>query len=641
MADVNNNPLTAGIRWRQGTCLDATAFTQYQAVKLTGPNLYAPCATTDSDADVAGIVLADRLPGQARSIPIALLTSDVPIPVLSDRSGTVTAGSATTGNLTLSTTVAGAFAPAGTGAGIMRAVTSAGTAVGSIIIASGLLGGGGSSGTGLGWFDVRTYGAVGDAVVDGSGNWTGTDDTVAFQAAFDACKAAGGGTIYAVGKFMLTAGVLTYNGGGTDDQLVTLRGAGSDTILVADCASTDKLLVLSNLGQFAITDLVIVGSDQSAVADCNKVIYADTVTELLLERVTLIGLQCPDAMVVGLSTRIVARSSYFLGCCVTNAGAARGLIHAYRYPSGLIDECEFVDFGNLGGINYSKTPTGMPSFIYIEDTTVDASVGAPGGGAFLIRNCGFDEGATQTIEAVSSDGIKSNGQIRISGCSFLNSSLASIYIGLASSCVIEQCTFNIRTAANYIPFYGDVIGSLLCRDLRIIGAGTVRFGLDASTQGSGAAEFIDCDRLVGDVFAAFVGVIPPIYITAGGLRARFRLSQAALVANTLGKIGATDGRVDQLGTADSPELAIGVILDAASGAGKGVRVLEAQGQTVSVKSDGAGALAPGDQLTSSGASAGRVKKAVALDIIVGMAYSTAAAAADALVDVFYSKEGAL
>jgi hypothetical protein len=146
MSDASNNPQVAGIRWRQGTCLDSTAFTQYQAVKLSGPNTYVPCLTTDTDNDVAGIVLADRSPGQARSVPVALLSSDIPLPVLSDGSGIITAGSTTVGWLSLSGTVAGAFAPSARGTGCLRAVTSASAASG-VVLAAGLSGsGGGSSG---------------------------------------------------------------------------------------------------------------------------------------------------------------------------------------------------------------------------------------------------------------------------------------------------------------------------------------------------------------------------------------------------------------------------------------------------------------------------------------------------------------
>jgi hypothetical protein len=463
----------------------------------------------------------------------------------------------------------------------------------------------------LGWFDVRDFQAVGDATFNsGTGIWSGTDDTSAFQAAFNACKAAGGGTVYAVGKFMLTAGVLTYNGGGNDDQRVVLRGAGTETILVADCAPTDKLIIPSNLDSFAITDLVIVGSDQlGGAADCNKVVYATEVTQLIMERVTLIGLQCPDSMVAGLQTGLCLRDCSFYGCAVTNSLGAKGLVFAKEFPNATIEHCNFTDFGNLDGYNYSKTPTGMPAWIYVEDATLDAAIGEPGGGSFIIRNCGFDEGATQSIIVNSSNGIKSTGHIRITGNSFLNSALASIYVGLARSLVMEQNTFNIRNAVNFIPFYGDVIGSLLCRDMRVIGAGSVRFGLDASTAGSGPAEFINCDRMTGGTFAAFVGSAPPIYITAGGVRARLRVADGTVIAKTLGKAStAVAGRVTQFLAADAatPQLVTCTILDDGL-TGAIVRCVEQEGQQVQLKSDGVAIIPIGSGIDPSPTVDGRVR----------------------------------
>jgi hypothetical protein len=57
---------------------------------------------------------------------------------------------------------------------------------------------GGGSGTDLGWFHVEDYGAVDD---------NSTDATTAFQDAIDAAAAAGGGTVYAPGQYVI-AGAL-------------------------------------------------------------------------------------------------------------------------------------------------------------------------------------------------------------------------------------------------------------------------------------------------------------------------------------------------------------------------------------------------------------------------------------------------
>jgi hypothetical protein len=60
---------------------------------------------------------------------------------------------------------------------------------------------------------------------------------------------------------------------------------------------------------------------------------------------------------------------------------------------------------------------------------------------------------------------------------------------------------------------------------------------------------------------------------------------------------------------------------------------------VAIKSDGATALVPGDSITSSATSAGRIKKTTAAGTkLVGREMSTVAASADALANVLWSKE---
>lgn len=127
------------------------------------------------------------------------------------------------------------------------------------------------------------------------------------------------------------------------------------------------------------------------------------------------------------------------------------------------------------------------------------------------------------------------------------------------------------------------------------------------------------------------------FVVSAGIKSRVRRAQNTIVANTHIKPGATDGRVDQLGTGDDARLVTGVALDAAS-ADDFIRVVEQPGQQVTMKSDGAGILAPTDTLTSSGASAGRVKKTTTVGAsTVGLSVSTAAASSDALVQVIFQR----
>lgn len=176
MANDLSSPLCAGLPYRMGTCLDSSEFTQFQAVKLTGPNTYAPCATTDGDEDVHGIALATRLPGDSRSVPICPITSPYPFPVLSDGAGLITVASATLGFLTLSGASGGRFK--GAAAGILRAMSSSGAVADATVLASPLTGSGSSSGAGtLGADYVAGGGGAGSNNTLGSAG-TPMDDAV-------------------------------------------------------------------------------------------------------------------------------------------------------------------------------------------------------------------------------------------------------------------------------------------------------------------------------------------------------------------------------------------------------------------------------------------------------------------------------
>lgn len=140
------------------------------------------------------------------------------------------------------------------------------------------------------------------------------------------------------------------------------------------------------------------------------------------------------------------------------------------------------------------------------------------------------------------------------------------------------------------------------------------------------------------------GVFPPsavgaanCYVTTSGARHHVRRAQAAIVQYTLTKWGATDNRIDQLGTGDAAWLAAGIADQTLATNDYGTQ-LEQDGQPGTLKSDGSTTLAPGDLITASGASAGRGKKTTKPgDVYVAECISTVAASADALISVIWRR----
>lgn len=122
MSLQSENPLIAGLTFRQGTVAPDTVIELYQAGKLDGNNLYVPCEVGDTDADVACIFLEARRPGDSTSVRVCSDFSRA-VPFLSDGTDEFVAGSDWA---TLSTTVAGRFEPSAIGTGILRVVESVG-----------------------------------------------------------------------------------------------------------------------------------------------------------------------------------------------------------------------------------------------------------------------------------------------------------------------------------------------------------------------------------------------------------------------------------------------------------------------------------------------------------------------------------
>lgn len=124
------------------------------------------------------------------------------------------------------------------------------------------------------------------------------------------------------------------------------------------------------------------------------------------------------------------------------------------------------------------------------------------------------------------------------------------------------------------------------------------------------------------------------FVTTKGLRARVRQAVGTVVANTIAKISTTTGKFAQFTTGDAatPNIIAGAFLDAGA-ADDFVRVVEELGQQVQLKSDGAGALNPGDRLQPSTAQNGRVALLAAGADIGGVAGAAVAATLDLLVEV--------
>lgn len=461
------------------------------------------------------------------------------------------------------------------------------------------------SGSLPGVYNIMDYGAKADGVF-AANKWTGTNNLAAVQAAYDACKAGGGGTVVIPQGAFYTQGALTYTSTGLDDQIVTIAGVGSSSILIVD-ALTLNFMTIANLGLMRLANFVLVGADQTRADDCDAVLVVSTVHNLCFDNMLFIGLGGTDYIVRCDTTGLYFNNTQWEGCCVANVNVSNGCVSAVRNVGAMISDCTFVDFGNLAGVFYSKTPNGMPKWIGVLQST---SVGANGGATFVIEGCLFDEGGSFGVACSSDDGLSTITSLRVVGCTFYIGIIVGLYINSTYNAVVDQCSFNCKGEADKnMIIVEDTVGMTFISNIHREtggpgGSGRFAFGADAGLRPTAPIELTNVEYdSIHNVFS--VHGIPVINISQDGVRARMRIAQNTVEANTLAKVGATDGFVDQLGAADNARLATGVILDAGA-ANDVVRVVEEEGQEVVVLSDGALVLANGDILTSSGASAGRV-----------------------------------
>lgn len=91
--------------------------------------------------------------------------------------------------------------------------------------------GGGSSTVATSFYDVSSYGAVGDGT---------TDDTSAIQSALTACNTAGGGTVFfPTGTYLITSQLICYSNQIIDlNGSTILQGAGINNLMMAYITST-------------------------------------------------------------------------------------------------------------------------------------------------------------------------------------------------------------------------------------------------------------------------------------------------------------------------------------------------------------------------------------------------------------------
>jgi len=218
----------------------------------------------------------------------------------------------------------------------------------------------------------------------------GQDDAAGFQTAIGDLQAAGGGTLVVTdGKWNLnnTINMVMYPIG------ISIKIVGSKGAVIQPDLPPDRILFyVGNLNQFEMRDLIFVG-DSSASPDLGYLLYSSYVDQTRITGCQFYGLRAGESLIYIANTDAVIEHSLFHGIA-----SKVGNITAVAFRGLTASHLQFIDYGNLGGAYYSKTPYGNTAWIYL-DGADSRTENALSQRAVTISDARFDEGARYAIDA--------------------------------------------------------------------------------------------------------------------------------------------------------------------------------------------------------------------------------------------------
>jgi len=194
--------------------------------------------------------------------------------------------------------------------------------------------------------NLRDYGAVGDNV---------TNDGPALQSALNALATQGGGTLIVPnGKYAILTPV-------SKDFLnlasaIVIRGVGSASQLRI-ATPTATTIMLGNLESLSIENLTFVGTPNVS----NDTLVALRISSCLRATISncnfygIISLNSGGAIVYNYNSDVAIEHSAFRGC-TGNSGQDVPVIQNDTWRGLSVSDVDFLDYGVLNGVYYSKTP---------------------------------------------------------------------------------------------------------------------------------------------------------------------------------------------------------------------------------------------------------------------------------------------
>lgn len=230
--------------------------------------------------------------------------------------------------------------------------------------------------------NLKDYGAVGDDIAD---------DGPALQSALDALAEQGGGTLIVPnGKYALKSAV--YKDFLNQASAIIIRGVGSASqFRVATPSATT--LTLGNVESLLIENLTFVGTLDVP----NDALIALNISSCLRATIRncnfygISSLKSGGAVVYNNNSDVTIEQSAFRGCTGNGVNGVPVIQNEAWRGLSVID-VDFIDYGNLNGVYYSKTPIAV-AYAWIRMGNTNTLADANGQNEVRLSRVRMDEGA--------------------------------------------------------------------------------------------------------------------------------------------------------------------------------------------------------------------------------------------------------
>jgi len=295
------------------------------------------------------------------------------------------------------------------------------------------------------------------------------DSSDALQTALWTLYDAHGGTLVVPeGTFRLDKPVVIDFQGQTVASAVVIRGEGSSSIFRVNVGDGCTAVKIQNAGSVLLENLTFVGG--TTKTDAHIAIALEYCAQARIRRCDFYGVASYEttggAVVHASHTNLAIEAASFRGC-TGSSGLGNPVVRVNDWIGLSITETDFIDFGTLNGVYYSKTPLSSAyAWVLVQDPT---PIGVLGQNEVVLRRVQFDEGSYYGIAIQPTKGRVAHvtlSGLRVNGWNGSEDLGSGVYITKADEVQIRTSWFGWASRSKAAITLSDVgnaeIDSVIC-----------------------------------------------------------------------------------------------------------------------------------------------------------------------------------